>query len=122
MLNTFTKTAAALGLAATLAACGSLDGGPLVRPGEPVGQITIRNTSNAHLTVVTMSDCSNSTYGFNRLSDGETIAPGYDRYFTVSAGCWDVQVGYGYGTGYATGTRRTQVSPGRNHILSYGGS
>ncbi len=122
MLNTFTKTAAVLGLAATLTACGSLDGGPLVRPGEPVGQITIRNTSNAPLTAVLMSECSNSTYGFNRLSDGETIPPGYDRYFTVSAGCWDVQVGYGYQTGYTHGSKRAQIQPGRNQILVWSGN
>ena len=48
MLKKLTKTAAALGLAATLTACG-VTGGPLIREGEPVGMITIRNTSQASL-------------------------------------------------------------------------
>ncbi|MBN02823.1 hypothetical protein [Ponticaulis sp.] len=120
MLKKLTKTAAALGLAATLTACG-VTGGPLIREGEPVGMITIRNTSQASLTVVTMSDCDHYTYGMNRMSAGETIPPGYDRSFRVSAGCWDVQVGYGWATGYSTGTKRTTVPAGRNRILVYSG-
>lgn len=121
MLNKLMKSAIALGLAATLAACGAT-GGPLIREGEPIGMITIRNTSQAELTVVTMSDCDHYTYGMNRLSAGETVPPGYDRSFRVSTGCWDVQVGYGWATGYATGTKRTQVYPGRNTVLNYSGS
>ena len=73
------------------------------------------------LTVVTMSDCDHYTYGMNRMSAGETIPPGYDRSFRVSAGCWDVQVGYGWATGYSTGTKRTTVPAGRNRILVYSG-
>ncbi|MAI90632.1 hypothetical protein [Ponticaulis sp.] len=123
MLKQLSKPAITIALIATLAACG-VTGGPLIREGEPVGMITIRNTSYSELTVVTMSDCDHYTYGLNRLSAGETVPPGYDRSFRVSAGCWDVQVGYGWadGSGYSTGTKRTEVYAGRNRILNYSGS
>ena len=92
-----------------LTACAGLDGGPLVRPGEPVGQIEVQNRSQYTLTAVLISECSNSTYGFNRLPSGVTIPPGRSYRFTVSAGCWDVGTGLAYRDAY----QRVQVRPGR---------
>ncbi|UJW85443.1 LptM family lipoprotein [Devosia sp. SL43] len=83
----------ALGLAAvtavTLAGC-SVTGGDLIRPGEPTATLIIINGSYGYLDAIVISDCNNFTYGFNRLSDGDSIAPGDARTFTLSSGCWDV--------------------------------
>ena len=93
----------------TLAACGSLDGGPLVRQGEPTGGIEVINGSSQTMTAILISDCNASTYGFNRLPSGTTVPPGYSYTFTVSAGCWDVDAGLAY---YEARQRLT-VYPGR---------
>lgn len=83
----------ALGLGATMAAvlagC-SVTGGDLIRPGEPTATLIIINGSYGNLDAVVISDCSNFTYGFNRLAAGDAIRPGEARSFTLSAGCWDV--------------------------------
>jgi len=86
------------GLAATLlaglAACESMiTGGPLLRPGEPTGVIEVVNNSGGVLDVVLISDCNASTYGLNRLPQGQAIPHGGRYRFTVSAGCWDVDAG-----------------------------
>jgi hypothetical protein len=91
-----TIAGAAVVAAAALAGCGGLDGGPLVRPGEPTGQIQVANGSSYTLTAILISDCNASTYGFNRLPNGTTVPPGYSYTFTVSAGCWDVDAGLAY--------------------------
>lgn len=94
----------ALGLAAvtvvTLAGC-SVTGGDLIRPGQPTATLIIVNGSYGYLNAVVISDCDNFTYGFNRLADGDAIAPGEARSFTLSAGCWDVGGGeFGGGEAY----------------------
>lgn len=77
-----------------LAACSSLiTGGELIRPGEPTAVIEVINDTGAPLHAVLISECNASTYGLNRMADGEVIAPGASRQFTVSAGCWDVSAG-----------------------------
>jgi hypothetical protein len=82
---------AGLGLAA---GCESLiTGGPLIREGEPTGIIRVVNGSSHVVDNVLISDCDASTYGLNRMGDGEKIYPGQSRDFTVSAGCWDVDAG-----------------------------
>ncbi len=93
MTRTIRTILAAASLAA-LAACASLvTGGPLVRPGEATGEIIVINGSRHTVDVVLISDCGASTYGLNRMMDGEKIAQGQQRRFTVSAGCWDVDAG-----------------------------
>ena len=104
------KIAAATLLALALTACaGMITGGPLIRPGEPVGAIEVVNGSNRMVDVVLISACSASTYGLNRLPSGSAIPPGRSYTFTVSAGCWDVGAGVvGFGDAY----QRMQVRPG----------
>lgn len=106
----------AIGVAALLSAC-SIDGGELVRSGEPTGVIQVENQANSPLTAVLISDCNNFTYGFNRLGDGSSIGIGEVASFTVSAGCWDVNVGYGWGTGYAEAKHRFNVPA--NGVVRY---
>lgn len=76
-------------LAVIVAGC-SVTGGDLIRPGEPTATLIVVNGSYGYLDAIVISDCDNFTYGFNRLSDGDSIAPGEARSFTLSAGCWDV--------------------------------
>ncbi len=83
-----------------LAGCG-IDGGQLVRDGVPTGQILLINASSSTLTAVTVSTCDAMSHGFNRLPSGVQLRPGDSYPFTVSAGCYDVQAGYGWSTGYA---------------------
>ena len=91
-----------------LTACATLTGGPLIRPGEPVGFIDVVNGSSMSLTSVLISDCSAMSYGLNRLPNGVTIPPGRSYRFTVSAGCWDIGTGLAYHEAY----QRITVRPG----------
>lgn len=99
-----------------LAACGAdlITGGPLLRPGEPTGIIRVQNASGMSVTAVLISTCSASTYGMNRMAQGEAIAPGRARDFVVSAGCWDVDAGV---HGYGDARQRLQVQAGS--VTSY---
>jgi len=83
----------ALGLAAIALAGCSVTGGDLIRPGEPTATLVVINDTSVYLDAITISDCDNFTYGFNRLSDGDSVPPGGARSFTLSAGCWDVASG-----------------------------
>jgi hypothetical protein len=78
-----------------LAGCLSLmTGGPLIRPGEPTGTLIIRNgTASTWVDAVLIAECSESSYGLNRLPSGVRIPPGGSYKFRLSAGCWDVKVG-----------------------------
>ncbi len=88
---------------------GMLTGGPLIRnPSDPTGVIVVANQSSETVSAVLISHCSVSTYGLNRLERGETIPPGYERTFTVSAGCWDVLAG----NAGAEARQRMDVAPG----------
>ena len=83
-----------LACALGLAACSSMiTGGDLIRPGEATGTIEVYNDTSNDFHAVLISECSASTYGLNRMADGEVIPPGGSRQFTVSAGCWDVDAG-----------------------------
>lgn len=96
--------------AVSLSACESMiTGGPLIRPGEPTGVIEVANATSSTVDVVAISDCDASTYGFNRLPDGASIAPGRSYRFTVSAGCWDVDAG---SIGKGEARQRMQVAAG----------
>lgn len=108
-MKTIIRGVAALFAAAVLSGCADLvTGGPLIRPGEPVGAIEIVNVSGDMLDAVLISDCGASTYGLNRLPSGMAIPPGGSYRFTVSAGCWDVMGGT---VGYGSGASRIQVGP-----------
>ena len=100
-----------------LAGCESLiTGGPLVREGEPTGTIVVTNNSKSIIDAILISDCDASTYGLNRMSDGEKVAPGGKREFTVSAGCWDVDAGT-FGAGELR--QRVTVTAGGTTFYSY---
>ena len=102
-----------LAVMTALAGClGGLTGGTLVRAGEPTGAILVRNGSNATLTVVTVSQCSAASHGLNRLPDGKVLNPGQSWQFTVSQGCYDVQAGYGWNTGYSVADFNNIYVPG----------
>lgn len=102
-LGVVTAVTASLGLAA----CESMiTGGPLLRPGEPVGVLELVNASGSNVTAVAISDCRASTYGLNRLPPGVSIPPGRSYSFQVSAGCWDIYATHGNS---ASGRLRTQV-------------
>ena len=83
--------------------------GPLVRPGDPTGVIEIVNRAHGPIEIVTMSRCSASWYGPNRLPQGRVIPAGRTYRFTVSAGCWDVAAGT---VGMGSATQRMQVRAG----------
>ncbi len=88
------RGALALASVALVSGCADLiTGGPLIRPGEPTGYIEVANGSSYVIDVVMISNCNASTYGLNRMAEGESIAPGYSYTFEVSAGCWDVGAG-----------------------------
>ena len=99
-----------LGAAMTVTVAGcSISGGDLIRPGEPTATLIVINGSYRYLDAVVISDCNNFTYGFNRLANGDSIAPGDARSFTLSAGCWDVGGGsFSGGEAY----ERMTLSPG----------
>jgi len=111
MKNLFRGVLALTSLVA-LSGCNSdlVTGGPLIRPGEPLGAIRIVNGTGDQLHAVLISTCSASTYGLNRLPSGMAIPAGGSYDFTVSAGCWDVAGGT-IGVGDARG--RMQVQPGQ---------
>ncbi len=109
-MNTLLRGALALASLVVLSGCGDLvTGGPLIRPGEPVGRIRIVNATGDQLHAVLISACSASTYGLNRLPSGMAIPNGGVYDFDVSAGCWDVAGGT-IGVGDARG--RMTVRPG----------
>lgn len=91
-----TRLILAISGAAVLASCAGMDGGPLIRPGEPTGTLQVVNNSSRTFSAVLISHCDHYTYGFNRLPDGARIPPGGVYSFTVSSGCWDVNSGLAY--------------------------
>lgn len=94
---------------------GMITGGDLIRPGEATGIIEVVNDYRYPQTVVLISTCNASTYGLNRLNNGERIAAnGGRRRFTVSVGCWDIGAGI-VGQGQA-GFSRMNVLPNRVSI------
>jgi hypothetical protein len=108
----------ALGLAAAMAAglagCDTITGGPLIRPGEPTATLIIINETYGYLDAVVISDCNAMSYGFNRLGDNESIPPGGERSFVLSAGCWDV------GTGeFAGGEAYERMTLYPNDVMRY---
>lgn len=111
------KRIAILAAALALTGCSSdlITGGPLIRPGEPTGIIRVVNGSGVTVHAVLISNCDASTYGLNRMANGEVIPPGGSREFTVSAGCWDVDAG---SLGYGEARQRMQVRAGGGVIYT----
>lgn len=82
------RAAAALACLAVLAvaACGDDSSGP-----TPEGTLTIVNGSAQTILIVNFSDCSESTWGSDRLGASEVIAAGASRSWDVTPGCYDVR-------------------------------
>lgn len=105
------RPALALSVVTLLTGCaGMITGGPLIRPGEPTGAIAVINRTSHPIAVVSISACSASTYGLNRLPDGVSIPSGRSYQFQVSAGCWDVDAG---AVGVGDARQRMTVSAGQ---------
>lgn len=112
-MNAIVRCALAAAALLLTASCASdlVTGGPLLRPGEPIGAIDIGNGSGGQINVVLISACSASTYGLNRLPSGMAIPSGGSYRFQVSAGCWDVAAGST--SAMLEGRQRLNVAPGR---------
>lgn len=93
------KILGAVAICGLMAVAGcSVDGGELLRAGEASGTLVVINGTSRSIDVVSLADCGNFTYGFNRLPSGTSIGSGQSYPFRVSAGCWAVNVGsIGYG-------------------------
>ena len=94
------RIALGLSLAGLLSGCASLiTGGPLIRPGEPVGAIAVINRTSHPIGVVMISACSAASYGMNRLPEGVSIPSGRSYQFQVEllAACVQAaQQGFGH--------------------------
>lgn len=92
------KLGAAVAALVLLSGCSNLiTGGELIRPGEATGSIEVVNATSYQMDVVLISDCSQASYGLNRLPQGVSLSTGQSYTWTVSAGCWDVDGGSTYG-------------------------
>ena len=111
---------AALVAALAVSGCATFTGGELVSGNAPVGEIVVQNNTNVPLNAITISRCSAMSHGLNRISN--PVQPGRGLRFRVDAGCWDVMVGHGFGTGYDSATfSNVQVGGGRQQVLTVGG-
>jgi hypothetical protein len=112
--------AAALSGLLLLSGCASyIQGGDLVRPGEPTGTLRIVNDGGLPISVVLISACSHSTYGLNRLPDDYQIEIGKSHDFTLSAGCWDVSAGTPTGAmAWVEGRKKITIYAGRTLELT----
>ena len=109
-MNAIARLTVVVSAAALLSGCANmLTGGPLIRPGEPTGVISVINQTRQSIGVVLISSCDASTYGLNRLPDGASIPQGRSYQFQVSAGCWDVDAG---AIGVGEARQRMTVSSG----------
>ena len=107
-MQNFARLGLAVSCLAILSACSDLvTGGDLIRPGEPTGTIRVVNGTSGNLDVVLISECNVGSYGLNRMPEGSYIPPGGSYDFTVSAGCWDVDVG---AVGMGEARHRMQVA------------
>lgn len=80
--------AAVVGLG--VAACGEETEPP------PTGEGTLRfvNASGEPIVSAFYDLCVVPVWGPDKLADGEVIADGAEKSFTVDAGCWDVRVDF----------------------------
>ena len=91
--RSITRLVAAALAALTLAACGGDDGstGPGPGPAPSQAKLVIKNASSLTIAVVRFSDCSDVSWGPNRLGANETIAAGGQRSWDVTPGCYDIR-------------------------------
>ena len=108
------------------AACSDGGGNP-AGPSASMGKVTLTNNSNATIIEVNYGLCTDSEWGPNRLSAGETIVPGASRSFNVTPGCYDFRAHTGskYGIWWdkqvsAGGTLNLALSPAANDVSAYG--
>lgn len=108
-MHGFIRTGAAACAAIMLSGCSDLiTGGHLIRQGEPTGVIEVVNHTESTMGAILISACEVGSYGLNRLPEGSVLHHGESYTFTVSAGCWDVNVGV---AGLVEGRQRMQVPP-----------
>ena len=112
-MNKLFASGLAAAMAVAVAGC-SVTGGDLIRPGEPTATLIVINDTFGYLDAIAISDCDNFTYGLNRLSAGDSIAPGDARSFTLSAGCWDVSTG-----DYGGGEARQRMTLNAGDVMRY---
>jgi len=112
-MNKFTALGLSAAMAATLAGC-SVTGGDLIRPGEPTATLIVINDTYGNIDGIAISDCDNFTYGLNRLADGDSVAPGQARSFTLSAGCWDVST-----NDFGGGEARKRMTLSAGDVMRY---
>lgn len=73
--------------------CGCRTGGSLITdPNLPTGELIINNQSGTTITKAQIAACQERYFGPDRLGSSETIPHNRRRSFTVSAGCWDIQL------------------------------
>ena len=84
-----------LSVGVALAACGGDNGGGI---GPQTNTCTgtclvVENQSNTGkaVTVVNFTDCSDPSWGTDRLPGSEEIRPGGSRGWSVTTGCWDIR-------------------------------
>lgn len=119
-MKVFMMRAAAAAAIFTLPGCATLTGGELVSGDGAVGRIVVQNSTSNVINAVTISKCSAMSHGLNRLSSD--ISSGQGRSWQVDTGCWDIQAGYGYGSGYQLASfSDVQVRPGRTMQLTVTG-
>lgn len=90
---TLAAFALALAFALSAAACGGDSTGP--EPAPRTSTIRLLNESATPITTVYFSQCDDTSWGANRLADGETLAPGALRSWTVAPGCYDFRASNG---------------------------
>jgi hypothetical protein len=105
--------AAVASLALFQGGCAGLMGGELVRQGVATGTLRVINGSGSTITQVLISTCDASSYGLNRMPQGMVLQPRQSWDVTVSAGCYDIMMGYGTATGYAAAVQKVTVNAGR---------
>lgn len=88
------STSMALCLAGlVLAACGK-DSSTGPAPAD-TGTLTMLNDSNSPIVAMYFTSCEDGSWGPNRLSASENVAPGALRSWTVEAGCYDFKASTG---------------------------
>jgi hypothetical protein len=107
--------AACLGAALVTLHCGD-DGGVEVCTGTC---ITVSNASTLTVDEVNFTACGVSGWGANRLGSGE-IAPGEERSWAVTAGCYDVQAVAEVDGWYCGHTEYgVDIADGTTHVLQF---
>lgn len=73
---------------AAVAACGDSTTAPA--PATET-RLVVQNSSSQAIVIVNFGPCTDPTWGPDRLGSTETIAPGAERAWAVSPGCYDVR-------------------------------